>query len=114
MRHYMLVLSTSYNGTMINPELPNFGNCSYTNVNELNTYSNENKLSLLNINMRSLKNKFTILLAFINIIKTPIDLIVVTETWLDDANATLFPIPGYKIICINRSTTGGGVYLYYR
>ena len=44
-----------------------------------------------------------------------IDFIMICETFLNDANMYMFPIPGYNFACNNRlHVKGGGVALYIR
>ena len=77
--------------------------------------NNRNQFSIININVRSLAKNFTLLLSLLKISKMQYTIIVLTETWLKDSDDTLFNIPGYEHISINRraSETGGGLRLYY-
>ena len=68
-------------------------------------------MSILNVNVRSLKKHLNDLEAFIHSLESPPNLICLTETWLtdnDDIDSLL--VPGYNIYAVkNRNTHGGGV-----
>ena len=69
-------------------------------------------LTVLNINIRSLKSNYTLLTAFLSHMKTPVKVLVVTESFLDDSVSGLYNIPGYKMAMVNRTSLGGGFVTY--
>ena len=71
-------------------------------------------LSLINVNMRSLKANFNKLTTFLSQLPSKPSVIVVTETWLDDNTVHLYRLQDYKMLFINRGSAGGGIVLYYR
>ena len=77
--------------------------------------TNRTQFSIININVRSLAKNFGLLLSLLKISKMQYTIIVLTETWLKDSDDTLFNIPGYEHISVNRrdSETGGGLRIYY-
>ena len=76
------------------------------------------KLTALHINMHSLPAKFdqlNLLLYKLKQANTYIHCILLCETFLNDNNSSLFPIPGYNFICKNRqNSTRGGIAIYIR
>ena len=82
--------------------------------NEAHTKS-KNPLSIININIRSLSKNFNLLLTLLTLSKTQYTFIVITETWLHDFDDTLFSIPDYEHISLNRKQNkkGGGVRIYF-
>ena len=91
--------------------------CSFTNIKKAADFfvNNENKFSVLNLNIRSLKKNYDSLLIYLRQIKTNFDVIVLTETWLNDNESDLYLIPGYCFSAINRlNKRGGGIRIYYK
>ena len=88
-------------------------NCSLTNLNKM-TIKYTKSLSILNVNLRSLKGNWTKLITFLSQLKHKPTLIIITESWLDDNISHLFHIQDYKMLCQNRNSLGGGVAVYYR
>ena len=78
----------------------------------------KNNLSFLTINVRSLSNKFSEFLSYIESIKEKIGFILVTESWLNRSSDVTFEIPGYKSFNYyrndhsSRNRRGGGMKLY--
>ena len=68
-------------------------------------------MSILTVNVRSLKKHINDLEALVHSLESPPNIICLTETWLtenDDINSLL--VPGYNNYAIkNRNTHGGGV-----
>ena len=68
-------------------------------------------MSILTVNVRSLKKHLNDLEALVHSLESPPNVICLTETWLtdnDDIDSLL--VPGYKNYAIkNRNTHGGGV-----
>ena len=76
--------------------------------------TNSKQLSILNLNIRSLTNKFALLLSLLKLINHDFTIIVITETWLNDSDNALFSIPGYEHISQNRiNGEGGGIRIYF-
>ena len=98
----------------MNFDLVDYGECTTCTTENLKKRLVKDKLCVLNINIRSLSSNFITLLGFLNDLNTPVDIIVVTESWLNDSNANLFNIPGYKSIYVNRNHMGGGICVFYR
>ena len=84
---------------------------SFNNLMHKENISNE--LSLLHLNVRSIKNKYDELCDYLKSLKIDFSIIGLTETWLTDNYANIFDIPGYKFIMANRKNkNGGGVGMY--
>ena len=75
---------------------------------------NQQSLSLLHINARSMNKNFDSMdLFFSSIQHFPFSIIGITETWLNNKSPPLFNIENYKLIRADRSYgRGGGVALY--
>ena len=75
----------------------------------------KNPLSILNVNIRSLSKNFNLLLTLLTLSKIQYTIIVITETWLHDFDDTLFNIPDYEHISLNRKNNkkGGGLRIYF-
>ena len=66
------------------------------------------QLSLMHINCRSIINKLPDIIILLEVL--PVDILAVTETWVDENTTNLVHIPGYTFTGQNRSTgSGGGV-----
>ena len=63
-------------------------------------------------NVRSLSKNFANLLAQLQNVPYHYDIIVLTETWLNEHAKKLFQIPGYESISLNRTGRGGGIRVY--
>ena len=88
-------------------------NCSTTGWGTIATYG-EKKLSVLNINIRSIANKFSEFKAHLNSIKNKFTFIVITETWLKEPLDFAFEIEGYKSVSLYRDgRQGGGIKIYH-
>ena len=96
-----------------NTELPpDLDTCSELNIGDLpNDFQGfiQDNLTVLNVNIRSLRANFFQLCAFLTQLRCPVKVIVVTESFLDDATSNLYNIPSYKKIYINRPSLGGGL-----
>ena len=71
-----------------------------------------NDLTILNVNIRSLNSNFNLLTSFLSQIGILVKVIVITESYLDDCNAHLFNLNGYRKMYLNRPTLGGGIIAY--
>ena len=95
-----------------NNDLKNLDECMNSEPDELhmNFISRlSHDLTVLNVNLRGLKSNFGLLKTFLSRIHTTIKVIVVTESRLDNKNAHLYNLSGYKQCLINRPTLGGGL-----
>ena len=94
--------STFTKPTKILKEITEFNPCNIDN------------LSLISINIRSIRKNFNLLLLFLKSIKIPISIISICETWLYDGEEQLFNISGYNQYFVNRSNNSrsGGLIVY--
>ena len=101
--HLLNIKSNYYHIEDIQASIPNDATFKYKSVH---------------INIQSLPDKFDKLKLFLERLKdadVTIDFIMLCETFLNDRNADLFQIPGYKFIHKSRaSLTRGGVGMYIR
>lgn len=68
-----------------------------------------NKLSFIHINIRSIKNKFDMFKHLLDSLTYKLSVIALTETWLDDNDCSdSFVIPGYNLHMINKKHKAGG------
>ena len=73
------------------------------------------KFSLFHANVRSLPRNSNELLNCLHLIEHSFTVTALTETWLQDSNKDLYPIPGYRSLnAIRSEQRGGGVSLYFR
>ena len=89
--------------------------CDYFTVNEFNSKVKcIDNLSLIHLNVRSLKANFINIQRYLDVINFEFDIIAVSESWLNDHDdLTLFCLEGYDIVNMNRiNKRGGGVLLY--
>ena len=56
------------------------------------------KLSLLHANVRSLPRNGTALEAYLSTLKVEFNVVALTETWLNETNADVYGLTGYKAI----------------
>ena len=96
-----------------NFELAGLGDCNATNTTQFEPKLIADKISILNINIRSLRSNFGLLQAFLDGIKYKVSIIVVTETWLDQDLENIFSLNGYKVAYNHRSREGGGIAVFY-
>lgn len=69
-------------------------------------------LSLIFMNIRSMRLNFSIFLATINKIINPIKIIVLVETNITDQENRFYNIEGFNSVFLNRENRGGGVAVY--
>ena len=75
----------------------------------------QNKLSMLNVNIRSLCKNFDSLKDFMHCTQTNFDIIGLVETWFKDVPQDYFNLSGYNLEFQNRiGKNGGGVCLYIK
>ena len=73
-------------------------------------------MSVLHVNVRSLKKNYQELEALITSLESPPEILCLTETWLSDSEEPEnYLVCGYKRYCVkNRAHTGGGVMIQMR
>jgi hypothetical protein len=76
--------------------------------------SHRESFSVLYINIRSIKNKFSELCSLIKLLSVQFTFIVLTETMLTNDLDFNFEINGYKSVAIYRTRSGGGIKVYWR
>ena len=81
--------------------------------NNLTSFDKKTNLSVLSVNIRSIRANFNQLLAFTSYIKHEFDFIIVTETWLESSLNVGLDIPGYVSEHIFRNKHGGGISIFY-
>ena len=94
-------------------------NCNYILEKEDNVFTslNDNELSVIHINIRSIQQNFESLQRFLSDFQYKFDIIGLTETWLKDKfDIEDFKIDGYKAPHHQnrKCRTGGGVLFYVR
>lgn len=88
--------------------------CIQANTFKLNyATSNLTKLSVLNVNIHSIRKCFNSLRIFLNNTKYKYSFIVLSEIWLDEAIDVGFELSGYRNLQVYRNRNGGGLKLYY-
>ena len=84
--------------------------CDYVSIDDLsNCDLNDTSLNILQYNVRGILSKthdLTDLLS--NVAKNKIDIVILCETWLTNANTDRLHIPGYSYEGIARSNKKGG------
>ena len=87
------------------------------NYHDLQKYENilkkVNGFKILHINIRSIEGKFNQLCSFVHSLGQRIDVLCVTETWLNEDNKNFFNIPNYHSYHLTRTTREhGGVSIF--
>ena len=62
---------------------------------------NDNNISILNINARSLVKQYNELTAILQVFSVSFDVITTVETWLNDTLLPLLQIDGYNLFLLN-------------
>ena len=85
--------------------------CNYHLPNDFTkNNTNDKNLSILNLNIRSLANKFDAFKNVLNSLNHAFSIISLTETWLNDETSENFNLNNYNFVCSNRA--GGRVGFY--
>lgn len=86
--------------------------CRYNDVKSLSL--NRSNLSLLHVNIRSLRKNFDKLISLLNSVNAKFDVICVSETWLDDDPNNSCYLPGYSLFnqCPQDFSRGKGAAVY--
>lgn len=79
-----------------------------------NMKNNSNSLTILNVNVQSLRKNFDSLETFMFSVPKPFDVVCITESFLYDNEVHNFPINDYVFIGKQRQSKGGGVGAYVR
>uniref|UniRef100_A0A8C6MKE1 Reverse transcriptase domain-containing protein n=1 Tax=Nothobranchius furzeri TaxID=105023 RepID=A0A8C6MKE1_NOTFU len=89
-------------------------NSNYYAEDQLNSgLTNNDSLSIIHINSRSLVSKMSTIKDYLGKFKSKFKVIAITETWLYDERMTEVQIEGYELHFVNRiNKRGGGVALY--
>ena len=84
-------------------------NCYLNGINEFKIMHSDdsNYLSILQINVRSLKGKIGQLKAFLHSLSFNFTFIVLTEVWLSDSIDKAFDLDNYNYVSMNRNEHGG-------
>ena len=110
-------MNTHRNGYFIG-ENPIDNQCNYYEIddfisklkNKSNEAFNQNTLSLLHLNARSLSKNFDSLQTLLCTLNFPFSIIGISETWLNKNSPPVFNIPNYDMIRADRKAgRGGGV-----
>ena len=88
--------------------------CNYHLPNDFaKNNTNDKNVSILNLNIRSLANKFDAFKNVLNSLNHAFSIISLTETWLNDQTSENFKLNNYNFVCSNRANRkGGGVGFY--
>ena len=93
--------------------------CNFYSTEEFNSsitsrHNTNNALSLLHLNIRSIRNKFDAFLNYLQTLTHTFSIIALTETWLNDNDSNIL-IPGYNLTKFNRQNKiGGGICIFSR
>ena len=87
--------------------------CNYYTSSQLDLFCEQDCVTVMHVNCRSLNANFDNLLALILNLKRKPTVIAVSETWTKIDTESLFVLPGYTFTCKSRVTkNGGGVGLF--
>ena len=78
--------------------------CKYYDLEAIvqNNMFSKNKISLLHVNIRSIHANFDFFVHMIKSLNNCFDVIAITESWLDNFFAQLFPVKGYTMFSFPR------------
>ena len=98
-------------------DIDNFPNihCSFESYQQFSRRNRQNtgsSLSIMNINIRSMRKNFNLMQIFLSLLCFRFTVIVVTETWLTSDQDHCFEIPGYNRFALYRNNYGGGISVY--
>ena len=91
--------------------------CKYFSIDEFhnNVKTENDELSIFNFNIRSFFKNFDELSIILSHFDVSFDIIILTETWLNENTAQLCNINGYKSYHTYRtSREGGGVSIFFK
>ena len=94
------------------------GDCKYYSIDSFNdTFTNHpnSGLSVISFNIRSFHKNCDEFIGFLKNLKFSFDIIILTETWLSDANTNLCYLDGYDVVhSVRKAKAGGGVSMFIR
>jgi hypothetical protein len=92
--------------------------CRNADINFFSSVEYNGKLTLLALNVRSLRGKFPEVIAYINLLKLNLTFIILTEVNLSDELDYGYDIPSFNKKSLlrphHRGYIGGGIFIYYR
>ena len=109
-----------FNGNSQDTDIPLNPRTNFYSSQEFNNliqtrHSNSDKLSILHLNIRSVRNKFDALKDYLNSLDNKFTIIALTQTWLNNNDYDNFEIPGYKSTKLQRQNKiGGGICIFSR
>ncbi len=88
--------------------------CHYYSDDQYNsTFKNVNKISIIHFNIRRLYSNFDNIKDYLKQFNLPFNIILISETWINEERDMDFGLEGYELICMNRrNKSGGGVAMY--
>lgn len=81
----------------------------FNNFNEIRLKNKNHRISFIHMNIRSLRKNFVPLLSHINNALNYIQLMILTETNINEDETQFFNIQGFNSIFLNRNGRGGGL-----
>ena len=88
--------------------------CNFASLDAVKQSVSKNMFSVLMVNIRSCRQNFNTLLAEMSSYLSLFTCIILTETWLNDANLNVYSLSGFYCLDICRPTTGGGIRMYFK
>ncbi len=82
--------------------------CYYTEEQFNKDIVMDRKLSIIHFNSRSLYANFDHIQDYLMTFKRPFNIIVVSETWINEDQGMEFYLKGYKFVCLSRRNKSGG------
>ena len=95
-------------------------NCNYYledsfNAKCLQLQVKPDSFSMIHVNLRSIPKNLSKFEAYLHTLQNNFTVIGISETWLNETNASLYDLPGYKVVNnYRKGKRGGGVSLYIR
>lgn len=88
--------------------------CQELSAEDVNTLDISNShLSIIHVNIRSVRRNFSILESFLSFHNFAYDIICITETWLTQ-NVDTFNLDNYRKFCLYRNSHGGGIMIFLK
>ena len=89
--------------------------CLKYNSSSFNNISDFDEFSVLSFNIRSFHKNIDEFIASVNVFKDKIDVLILSETWLNDSTVSLCNLEGYNAFhSIRSSRTCGGVSIFVK
>ncbi len=88
--------------------------CHYYADEQYNsTFTTENKISIIHFNSRSMYANFHNIKDYLKQFTQPFNIILISETWINNERGMDFGLEGYELLYMNRwNKNGGGVAIY--